>query len=369
MKRVCVGLAGLLASTGCAGEKREGGDETAPSGISSPSADDPGGEVGGEVGGDEDDSDVRLDVGSGETEGVECQEGQDCGGECIAWEHQPCDMGTTDLFKAMGLNCPGEENVTVSAAGSLQSMGIRTRFGTTNEWDPREGNAYAVIGSGFVTDLDMETPNGDPNIQPRHCNDEIGELTPGAMLPDPLRVNNVGGDCTTDASLIGTGDCSNTVQGQFSQGGSAFDYAEVRIEGQVPATNNSLSYDFAFFSTEYPFYYNSEYNDMYIGWLESESWTGNISFDMTGEPISLNAGFLDFRDDGGNLPEFDGTCMRQHAGTRWLNTTAPVTPGEHITLVLAIFDLSDPILDSYAFLDNFQWGCEGTDRPQTMPVG
>jgi hypothetical protein len=108
---------------------------------------------------------------------------------------------------------------------------------------------------------------------------------------------------------------------------------------------------------------------MYVGWLESESWTGNISFDMAGEPISLNAGFLDFRDDAGNVPEFAGTCMRQHAGTKWLNTTAPVTPGEQITLVLAIFDLSDPILDSYVFLDNFHWGCEGTDRPQTMPVG
>jgi hypothetical protein len=190
------------------------------------------------------------------------------------------------------------------------------------------------------------------------------------MLPAPLRVNNVGGDCTTDPSLLGTGDCSNTVQGQFSQGGSAFDYTEVRIEGKVPESNNSLSYDFAFFSVEYPFYYDTEYNDMYVGWLESESWTGNISFDEQGQPISLNAGVLDFRDDGGTMvPEFAGTCMKRHAGTKWLSTTAPVTPGETITLVLAIFDLSDPILDSYVFLDNFVWGCEGEDRPTTKPVG
>jgi hypothetical protein len=369
MKNPCVWL-GALALVGCAGEEREGGDgATAPSGISLTAADSPGDEEGGEAEGANDGDEVRLDVGSADTDGIECGEGMECDDECVELEHMPCDMGTTDLFKAMGLNCAGEATVTTSAAGSLQAMGVRTRFGTTAEWEPREGSAYAVIGSGFVTDLDMETPGGDPNIHPTHCNDELGTLTPGAMLPAPLRVNDVAGDCTTDPNLLGTGDCSNTISGQFSQGGSAFDYTEVRVEGQVPPSSNSLSYDFAFFSTEYPFYYGSEYNDMYVGWLESESWTGNISFDMAGEPISLNAGFLDFRDDAGNVPEFAGTCMRQHAGTKWLNTTAPVTPGEQITLVLAIFDLSDPILDSYVFLDNFHWGCEGTDRPQTMPVG
>ena len=144
---------------------------------------------------------------------------------------------------------------------------------------------------------------------------------------------------------------------------------ELRIVADVPPGNNSISYDFAFFSTEYPEYHNSAFNDMYIGWLESESWTGNISFDENGQPISLNAGFLDFQDDGGHLPEFVGTCMRRHAGTKWLSTTAPVTPGEQITLVFAIFDLSDSILDSYVFLDNFQWGCDGTETPKTTPVG
>ena len=47
----------------------------------------------------------------------------------------------------------------------------------------------------------------------------------------------------------------------------------------------------------------------------------------------------------------------------------PVTPGEHITVVFAIFDLSDSILDSYVFIDNFEWGCDGTDHPNTVPVG
>jgi hypothetical protein len=61
--------------------------------------------------------------------------------------------------------------------------------------------------------------------------------------------------------------------------------------------------------------------------------------------------------------------MKQHAGTHWLTTTAGVAPGEHITVVFAIFDLSDSILDSYAFIDNFQWGCDPTGMPSTEPEG
>ena len=117
----------------------------------------------------------------------------------------------------------------------------------------------------------------------------------------------------------------------------------------VPPGVTSLSYDFAFFSYEYPMYYDSQYNDIYIGWLESEGWTGNISFDDQGNPISLNAGFMDFLDAdvdfpmgaphpdcpagaGCTAPEIQGTCMQGHGATRWLTTTATVNPGDEITI-------------------------------------
>jgi hypothetical protein len=38
-------------------------------------------------------------------------------------------------------------------------------------------------------------------------------------------------------------------------------------------------------------------------------------------------------------------------------------------VLFAIFDQGDGILDSYVFLDNFQWGCEGDLPPQTVPIG
>ena len=313
--------------------------------------------------------DTPLTGGPVDTGEIDCNtdpNNPDC--KCSIPEHTACDNGTADLFNAMGLNCPGELQVQASNFGNAGAFGVRSNFGVAGLFNAREGSQFAVVGSGQVADLNLVTPNGDDNSGPTHCNDELGGGNDvGGTLPPPLRTNNVGGDCTQNPALLKTGDCSNTVQEQFDAGGAAFDYAELRFVLQVPQDVTSFSYDFAFFSTEYPVYYGTEYNDMYIGWLESEKWTGNISFDAMGNPISLNAGFLDHRDDNGQLPALAGTCMRQHAGTNWLQTTAGVTPGETITVVFAIFDLSDPVLDSYIFLDNFKWGCEPTGKPTTMP--
>ncbi|MEZ4428154.1 MAG: choice-of-anchor L domain-containing protein [Nannocystaceae bacterium] len=317
---------------------------------------------------------IKFDVGAvpegTSSTGVDpCETGGTAGCECTIPDHTPCDAGTTDPFLAMGVNCPGEFQTTAVAMGNPGAIGIRALFGPTPTFNPREGQVYAVIGSGLVADLNNATPPGDNDAGPTHCNDDLGAYDKGATLPQPIMTNPVGGDCTQNAGLIGTGDCSNTIQNQFNQGTSANDYTELRIIANVPPDVTSFSYDFAFFTVEWPYYANSQYNDMYVGWLSSEVWTGNISFDNNGNPISLNASFLDFTDQGGGLQEFAGTCMRQHAGTSWLSTTAGVAPGEQITIVFAIMDLSDSILDSYVFLDNFQWGCEAMGKPMTEPVG
>jgi hypothetical protein len=384
-RHVALLVGGVWLGTGCdpAGRGGSGGD----AGIASFGDDGSGGdgssasggaEDGGDGTGSHDDGDGSDGHGDGHGDGPKFDLGSPDGGvpggdeggpTCSIPEHVPCDAGTSDPFAAIGIGCPGELDVATSSAGPATGRGVRSAFGSTATFDPREGSMFAVIGSGLVAELDQVTPTGDSDAFPTHCNDDLGAFDPGETLPAPLRVNDVGGDCAADPALVGTGDCSNTVQEQFTQGDSANDYVELRLQVTVPPDVVSFSYDFAFFSTEYPTYFGSGFNDMYVGWLESEAWTGNVSFDGEGNPISLNAGFLDFKDDGGNLPELAGTCMRQHAGTGWLTTTAGVVPGEDITIVFAIFDLSDSILDSYAFIDDFQWGCDPTDTPSTEPEG
>jgi hypothetical protein len=315
-----------------------------------------------------------LDVAPSTTTGP-CDEGQ-CA-TCEVPPHVACDS-QNDPIKALGLNCGnGEPLVTASFGGSPEASGTLALFGSTNEFAPTEGQRYLVMGSGRVADLVSTGISA--------CSFDLGAYDPGTTLPPPIVPMNVGAQtCTDNPALIGTGDCSNTIQEQFEDSFAsftpgAFDFTELRFTTTVPAGVSSFSFDFAFFSYEYPAYYGSEYNDMFIGWLESSDWTGNISFDDMGNPISLNAGFMDFLDadafghpvcpTGTNCsaPALTGTCMQGHGGTRWLSTSAPVTAGDDIEVVFAIMDLGDSVLDSYVFLDNFAWGCE-EGPPSTVPI-
>lgn len=313
-----------------------------------------------------------LDMGVGSEGEVPCGEGELCEGDCDIPPHTPCDAAANaPLIQTMGLNCPNEPQVTVTTNGSPAAMGRRNAFGNAGLFPPQEGSGYVVIGSGEVADLD-----GAADAFLTYCSQDLAGFDPGT-LPQPIVGSDVGAQtCTDNQALVGTGDCSNTIAAQLTAG--AYDYTEIKFTVSVPTTVNSFSYDLAFFSIEYPDYFQSQFNDMYIGWLESEAWTGNISFDGQGNPISLNAGFLNYKDScapndpmcgSGVAPALHGTCMETHAGTAWLTSQAGVVPGEQITVVFAIFDQGDGILDSYVFLDNFQWGCEGDLPPQTVPIG
>jgi hypothetical protein len=259
----------------------------------------------------------------------------------------------------MGLCAETPGFISLEYIGSAAGRGVRTGLGDASTHDPREGAQFAVIGSGPVASIDTDS-----------CSEDLGEFDPLGELPAPILTDPVAGktSCLEDASLVGTGDCSRTIDGQFSQGMSAHDMSGIQVEFTVPEGVNSLQFDIAFFSTEYPTYYGQSFNDMFVGYVQSDSWTGNVSFDEMGNPISLNAGFLDFRDDDSNLPEFAGTCFEGHGGTRWLRSTAQVVPGETLTLVVAVYDLADSIVDSYAFLDNFRWSCDMPGGPLGEPT-
>ncbi len=107
--------------------------------------------------------------------------------------------------------------------------------------------------------------------------------------------------------------------------------------------------------------------------LESEAFTGNVSFDAQGNRVSINVGFLDVCDESlginctgnqellGTGHEYDG------GGTGWLTTTAPVVPGEKITLTFIIFDEGDHVLDSTVIIDNFRWEIEEFECPGGTP--
>jgi hypothetical protein len=50
----------------------------------------------------------------------------------------------------------------------------------------------------------------------------------------------------------------------------------------------------------------------------------------------------------------------------WLTTTAPVIPGETITLELTIGDVGDGYYDSTVLIDAFQWSVDVVTEPETQ---
>ncbi|MCH9685193.1 MAG: choice-of-anchor L domain-containing protein [Deltaproteobacteria bacterium] len=358
-----------------------------------------------DAGVDESSGDVKLDVGDGQ--------GNDDDGGNVACDEDvptptPCDGDDDDPLHAIGVNCDPTNGVAARGAfdGPAGAMEVMTQTLGDGTYSAREGDKYLVLSTGVAAQI-TQTPAmlcnvgpgggddgpapGDPEdpegADPMTINCPSTDLPGPALdeLPAPLNIIPVDPllmtTCEDDDSLVGTGDCSNTLWQQWQaarvQGGlgaTAHDYAEVRLTIPVPEDKGGIGFDFAFMSVEYPDFYKSEFNDMFVAWVESERWTGNISFDDQGNPISVNAGFLDYKDAPNDYdcpdctaPELHGFAAQGHGATRWLTSSTQVQPGEDLTVVFSIFDLSDGELDSLVLIDNVHWTCAGA--PTTTPVG
>ena len=154
--------------------------------------------------------------------------------------------------------------------------------------------------------------------------------------------------------------------------GQPHDGAALEVTLVVPKNAGAFSFDFKFYSSELPGYVCTQYNDQFVAQLLpapiGSGPGGSISFDAQGNPVSVNAGFLDvcqpglyggkffscpsgtseLVNTGFDTPSFQG-------GTTWQTTTAPVVPGSTVTLRFSIWDSGDGILDSTALIDNFRW--------------
>jgi hypothetical protein len=173
--------------------------------------------------------------------------------------------------------------------------------------------------------------------------------------------------------------------------GEPHDSAGLRLVLQTPTNAKSLSFNFDFYTYEFPNYICSEYNDFFVAMLSPKPANqpdGNISYDSKGNTISVNAGFLQvckpqvasngqsfacalgpnqLQGTGFELDYF-GEATDNSAATGWLKTTTPVDkPGSQITIDFAIWDSGDGVLDSTVLIDNFQFGLDDTPT-QTAPI-
>jgi hypothetical protein len=260
----------------------------------------------------------------------------------------------------------GYNSTTAPADGQ---HGIMAGFGSVIK--PREGANLGILSSGYALPCDDANPgascSGSGESDPYFKGEQAG-MYQGAGNAPP------GYPKSTSTCKVGT---------------VVMDTIGVTLQIKVPSNAQGLSFDFDFYSGEWPEYVCTPYNDSFVAWLQSAAWMGtngngdlNISFDAMGNPVSVNNGFFDHCTPnsqtgcaGGNTQtaactggasELQGTgfynmgmyCSGQTTGggaTGWLTSKAPVKGGETITLQFIIWDTKDQNWDSSVLIDHLTW--------------
>jgi hypothetical protein len=228
------------------------------------------------------------------------------------------------------------------------SYGILSKFGPSNL--PQKGASMAVYSSGTARaqgDLGWVNPNG-----------QVGSFNQGKSCAYPAGFPKNKSGCPNGS-------------------GTANDSTGLALSVRVPTNAHSFSYRFNFFSSEYPEWVCTAYNDGFVALLKTgylpanpAANSGNISFDAANNPVSVNIGFFTIT-SGPKLTGtgMDGICDGKICGgsTDWLQTTAPVVPGETINLQFALWDTGDHVWDSFVLIDGFTWSVQsatiGTIKP------
>ena len=281
---------------------------------------------------------------------------------------------------------------------AANSRSIRTGYGSGVT--PILGNALAVLSSGVAAA--QAAPN---NTAPNWLAFQEGEdmLTTSAPPNDWLTAN---GGVFPNAP-----GCPQPIT-------TAQDPIMLRLRVRVPTNANSFSVNSFFYSSEYPEWVCSEYNDFLLVLLDSAYPTGtgmmdnpvdkNLAIYTAGAsvyPVGVNlafgTGLFSQCINGptgcglGSVAGNNNACMGTGqlagtgfdinnppgggcgsstlagGGTGWLTTSGNVVPGEIIELRFIVWDTGDHIYDSLVLLDNFQWSVTastpGTDQATNLP--
>lgn len=276
----------------------------------------------------------------------------------------PLDDCTADnLEHALGLGCGNFEIVApLAVAGAAESRGVTTGLGEGATFKPRRGAQAVVLSTGIAAHAGMTAEaivDSCSNLGLPCPSTDFPEEFDLAELPQPLMTEAA--DCP-QGQPHELGDCSGTVDPQWlGDPRLAHDYTELRFSAVVPQGTLAVSLAVAFLTAERPMRFPSEYNDFLIVWLESERWTGNIAIHpKLATPIAANALEYAFTNED---PEIADLAFAGHAATDWFRISAMVTPGDTVTLVVALFDAGDGIADSAVLLDDLRWDCDQVSRP------
>ena len=286
-----------------------------------------------------------------------------------------CDDKSDDPWHVLGLGCEGAlANTIPIAMPKFKSKTVAYRaargFGTAEDpnmpgalmFRPHEGEKFLVISTGQLAPLQPDGTLVEQQPQSTNANNfnpDAPDALPAPM--SPLVGSNGGQGGTPFQGCDGVNDCSDSIDPSWVLGNKdPNDLLWGSFEVKVPGGTYGFAFDVAYFSSEYPEYVGKQFNDMFIGWVSSETYTGNVTF-LDGQPFTVTALAGEMEKSGfvGADPTLAGTGFEGHGSTGWVTINWKVNPGETFTFALAIMDMGDSSKATLALLDNWRWSCKG----------
>jgi len=260
------------------------------------------------------------------------------------------------------------------------SRSIRDGFGDNNI--NQLGDRLVVLSSGAAAD------SNDVNPGPQVYQDGVA-MGPTSGFPADWYAAN-------GNSLPNTPGCPDP------NGNEANDPMMLRMRVRVPTNANSFTVQMFFFSSEYPEYVCTAFNDFFVTLVDSTDGEnpadGNIAVYDDGavlHPVGVNilqaapglftectdgvisqcgddqdnylgctsvAGLAGTGYDTSGSTPFSCSYAGQYGGgTGWLTMSGNVTPGEIMEIRFAIWDTSDGLFDSTVLLDAWEWSVQASE--------
>ena len=279
-----------------------------------------------------------------------------------------------------------------AGAPNANQRSIRPVFGGTAV---KGGSSFVVLSTGHAAAMAQANP-GYASFQGGAV---IGATS--AMPGDWLSANN--------NNLPNAPGCPEP-----NGGTTAYDPIMLELKIRTPTNAKSFKLSTNFFSSEYPEWVCSAFNDFFVVLLDS-TWNGtpanpadknlaiyqsptnqkypvgvNLAYGNTGlftvckngptgcattsgavaGTINTCMGTAELASTGFDVanpapqftddPGYCGTNNQAGGGTGWLVTSGNVKGGEIITLRIAVWDTSDGYYDSVSIIDNFQWSVDAS---------
>ena len=219
-------------------------------------------------------------------------------------------------------------------------------------------NSSTLVSSSY-TDTDRD------GCRQKIILSSLGTMTPTDGSTFVVLGTGIAGAVPATTNILNPGDERGTwFKNRY---GHPRDKATLTLTLQVPPYMHYLYYDIQFFSTEYPEYVGTQFNDKITVTVNSPSQgTTTYIIDVNSGDFVLNAndipgtGFDIFAQSGnpGDVDWVDTTPRIPGAdagATALVTREHPVSPNEQITVIFSIKDTGDNQFDSAAFIDNLMF--------------